>query len=80
MRNEYGKLGQSLFFFYATRLLALGLIFYAAFAYVNDFYTHYSDDFSNHAGSIPYDRMVHLIQSSTDVLQSISEVSRTVIS
>jgi hypothetical protein len=48
MREEYSKLGKSLFVFYAVRTIAIALIFFAGFAYINDYYTHLYDAFPDY--------------------------------
>jgi hypothetical protein len=71
MREEYSKLGKSLFAFYMTRLLTLVLIFYAAFAYVNDFYTHYYDNFNDSSAALPFDELANVLSLASDAAKSM---------
>ncbi len=48
MREEYNKLGKSLFVFYSVRTIVVALVFYAGFAYINDFFTHYYDAYPDY--------------------------------
>ena len=79
MREQYSKLGKSLFFYYATRLLAMAVIFYIAFAYVNQSYTHHQDSFLNYEQKIPFDRLAKVIQPVSDVAKSMFEVSQLIL-
>lgn len=79
MRDEYSKLGKSLFFFYSTRLIVLIIIFYTSFGYFNDYYTHSYDYFHNSEGSLPFDRLVDVLESSSVTLKGITAMSQVVL-
>ncbi len=75
MREEYSKLGRSLFLYYTTRLLGLAILFYAFFACINQAYTRYYDIFPSCDQNIPFDRLANVIQLASDAAKSMLEVS-----
>ena len=80
MKDEYSKLGKSLFLFYTWRLIAVSIVFFAAFGYVNDYYTYLYHAFPDDEVDQPFKNMVNVLTISSQTARSIYSTCQLVIS
>ena len=61
MEQEYNSLGKSLFLYYSSRLIVFAFLFALVLAYINNFFTSYTNVFPNQSSISNYNRMASLI-------------------
>jgi hypothetical protein len=80
MKDEYSKLGKSLLIFYTWRLIAVSIVFFAAFGYINDYYTHIYHAFPDYGVDQAFKNMENVLKISSQTARSIYSTSQFIIS